>query len=169
MKATSDAAVVFINERFASPSGSARESVLPGTYRVFCRSQEASRVHHAVVTKARRRSSRSIPTRPARAQRARVDGLAFPTTEARDKQESMFAAYLASGISAKGVIVVGIENVRSKPSVVASPGAAERHRENPARERAARSDPSVDRPARSVGSPVATTCRRASSSTSQAI
>ena len=122
VKATSDTAVVFINERFAGPGGSARETLMPGTYRVFVQvGKQASRVHQAVVVKGDETLIEIDPDFDQHVHSApEWTGFSFPSTEARDKQESLFAAYFASGIAAKGVVVVGIETVRSKPTVFAS-------------------------------------------------
>lgn len=122
VKATNDTGVVFINERFASPSGNARETLIPGTYRVFVQvGKKASRLHTAVVTRGEETVVEIDPEFDQQVHSGpEWTGFAFPSTEDREARESRFAAYFASQLAAKGVVVIGIETVRGKPAVVAS-------------------------------------------------
>jgi hypothetical protein len=123
VKATNEAAVVFINERFVAAGGSARETVLAGTHRVFVQvGKQLSRVHLVTVT-ANNESpvtidvafDQQIHTSPT------WTGFSFPDVKTRDENESRFAAVFANALEAsKAVVVIGIDTVRSKPAVVVS-------------------------------------------------
>lgn len=119
VKATSETAVVFVNEQFTNTGGAARVEVLPGEYRVFVQvGKQLSRVHRVMVTANDEASVtidagfdavvHSSPT---------WSGFEFADDGSRDKLESVYAAAFANAINARGVVVIGIDTNRGRPVI----------------------------------------------------
>ena len=123
VKATDESAVVFVNERFQAAGGEARVEVLPGEYRVFVQvGRRLSRVHRVRVT-ANEEAAVTIDAEFDSYVHSspKWTGFRFPDAAARERFESVYAATFASAIAAKGgVVVLGIEQVRGRPAIVAS-------------------------------------------------
>jgi hypothetical protein len=123
VKASNEAAVVFINERFVAAGGSARETLLAGTYRVFVQvGKQISRVHLVTVT-ANNEAAVTIDVGFDQQVHSSPEwtGFLFPDVKTRDENESVFAAAFANSLeSSKAAVVIGIDTVRSKPAVVVS-------------------------------------------------
>ena len=123
VKVTNEGAVVFINERFQSAGGEAKADLLPGEYRVFVQvGRKLSRVHRVRVN-ANEEATVTID--------ADFDGFVhsspkwtgfqFADAATREKLESIYAAAFATSIDTKGgVVVLGIDQVRGRPAIVAS-------------------------------------------------
>lgn len=120
VKAT-DGAAVFVNERFIG-LGAVRADLMPGDYRVFVQvGKVTSRLYSAKVV-ANDEATVTIDaeldavthTSPA------WTGLQFEDVAAREKSESLYAAAFANAITARGVVVIGIDNVRGRPAIVGS-------------------------------------------------
>lgn len=123
VKATNDAAVVFVNERFVAAGGNAKETLVAGTYRVFVQvGKQISRVHVVTVTPNKEVEVAINPTFDQQVHTSPSwTGFSFPTALTRDLNESEFAAWFGVELqTSKGVIVVGIDTVRSKPAIVVS-------------------------------------------------
>lgn len=122
VKATNEAAVVFINERFQAAGGTARAEVLPGEYRVFVQvGKQLSRVHRVNVSAGEEATvmidadfDGVVHSSP------RWTGFVFPDGAAREQLESIYAAAFANAIEARGVVVIGFDTVRGRPAIVGS-------------------------------------------------
>ena len=122
VKATNDAAVVFINERFQNAGGSARAELLPGEYRVFVQvGKQLSRVHRVNVVANEEATVTIDADFDALVHSSpKWSGFLFADAGAREKLESTYAAAFANAINARGVVLVGIDNVRGRPAIVGS-------------------------------------------------
>jgi hypothetical protein len=122
VKATNEAAVVFINERFLNTGGAARADLLPGEYRVFVQvGKQLSRVHRVSVT-ANEEATITIDAEFDALVHSspKWTGFQFDGPAGREKLESIYSAAFANAINARGVVVVGIDTVRGKPAIVGS-------------------------------------------------
>lgn len=120
VKATNEAAVVFVNERFQNAGGMARADVLPGDYRVFVQvGKQLSRVHRVSVV-ANEETAVTIDAEFDMLVHSspKWTGFTFADAGARERLESVYAAAFANAINARGVVVVGIDIVRGKPAIV---------------------------------------------------
>lgn len=115
-------AVVFINERFSAVGSVTKADMLPGEYRVFALvGKQLSRVHQVIV-KANEEAKVAIDVAFDTALHTKPEwsGFAFPAAAAREQQESRYAAAFANAIEARGVVVIGIDQVRGRPAIVGS-------------------------------------------------
>lgn len=115
-------AAVFINERFQNDGGNARLDVMPGEYRVFVRvGNQLSRVHRVDVFAGGDETvtidtvfDMHVHSSP------KWTGFQFLDAASRERSESIYAAMFANAINARGLVVVGIDNVKGKPALVGS-------------------------------------------------
>ncbi len=122
VKATNEAAVVFINERFQNAGGVARADLLPGEYRVFVQvGKQLSRVHRVSVAANDEATITIDADFDALVHSSpKWTGFQFSDAASREKLESVYAAAFANAITARGIVVVGIDTVRGKPAIVGS-------------------------------------------------
>ena len=115
-------AAVFINERFQNDGGNARLDVLPGEYRVFVRvGNQLSRVHRVDVAAGGDETVTIDTELDTRVHSSpKWTGFQFAEPASREKNESLYAAMFANAINARGLVVIGIDNVKGKPAIVGS-------------------------------------------------
>ncbi len=116
-----DRTEVFVNER-AAPRGSTSLELAPGSYRIVARTAATwSRVHAVSIAPG---SDVSLAIDPAFEAAVRTDvandftALVFPTRDARRQLEARYAAQVGDALDAKAVVVVGLEDVGGRPSMV---------------------------------------------------
>ncbi len=122
VKVSNDGAVVFVNERFQAVGGAQKADLLPGEYRVFAQvGKQLSRVHRVEV-KANEEATVTIDADfdVAVHSSPKWSGFLFGDAASREKQESVYAAAFANAIDARGVVVIGIDQVRGRPAIVGS-------------------------------------------------
>ncbi len=123
VRSSVDTGVIYINERITQPGSVTQDDIPTGDYRVFVLlpGKQLSRVHRATV----RAKETTIITIDAAFDVAvqtspNWTGLAFATSEEREKNEIEFAAKFANSVDATAVAVVGIDTVRGRPSIIGS-------------------------------------------------
>ena len=118
----SDQAVVFLNERFEKVGRVSKGDLLPGEYRVYLQiGKQVSRVHHVMV-QADDETVLSIDLRHDTALRTSSAWIGFEFASAADREasEARFAVRAAKALGATAVVVVGVDYVRGRPSLVGS-------------------------------------------------
>ena len=116
--AGADTGDVFIDENYI---GTPVTDLPPGDYRVFAKSGSlVSRVHRVTIH-ANEKATLAIDIAfDAAVRTAPWTGLEFATAADREAHEGAYAQQFATSIGAGAIIVVGIDQVRGRPSVVAS-------------------------------------------------
>jgi hypothetical protein len=92
----------------------------PGEYRVFAQvGKQLSRVHRVQVN-ANEEATVTIDADfdVVVHSSPKWSGFLFPEAGTREKQESLYAAAFANALDARGVVVVGIDQVRGRPVIV---------------------------------------------------
>jgi hypothetical protein len=115
-------AVVFINERFLGVGSVAKADLMPGEYRVFALAgKQLSRVH-PVTIKANEEAKLAIDVAFDAALHTTPEwsGFTFSNVATREQQESRYAAAFANAMEARGVVVIGIDQVKGRPAMVGS-------------------------------------------------
>ena len=127
VKLSDDGGSVFVDERYI---GSAIPDLAPGEYRVFAKAgKQVSRVHRVVV-RANDKAAIAIDIGfDAAVRTSPWVGLGFATSAEREAHEGMYAASFAKVLGAGAVIVIGIEPVRGRASIVGSLVSLENGRE----------------------------------------
>lgn len=122
IKVSNDSAAVFINERFLNVGSSTKGDLLPGEYRVFAQLGKQPSRSHRVIVKANEEAAVTIDAGFDAAVHGspKWTGFLFREQAEREKLESTYAAAFANSIDARAVVVVGIDTVRGRPSVVGS-------------------------------------------------
>lgn len=120
VKVPTETAVVFIDEHFENVGSVSKADMLPGEYRVFLQiGKQTSRTHRVVIT-ADHEATLAVDT--AYDDALRTSGLGtgfeFADAAAREKNEPRFAARFANELGASSVIVVGLDTVRGRNSIV---------------------------------------------------
>jgi hypothetical protein len=123
IKATNQAAVVFINEQYQGTGNVTKTNVLPGEYRIFVGvGTVLSRVHRVNVVA----NADDLPLVIDADFDALVHsspewtGFLFPDQASREKHESVYAAAFANAINARGIVIVGFDTVRGKQAIFGS-------------------------------------------------
>lgn len=121
VKSSTDAGVIFINERYEQLGTVTKDNLPVGDYRVFVQlpGNRLSR-QHRVSVRAKETAVVTIDadldlvvqTSPT------WTGLAFTSAGDREKFEIDRAAQFASAVEATAVLVVGIDQIRGKPAIV---------------------------------------------------
>jgi hypothetical protein len=121
VKANNDAAVVFVNEKFAEVGGLQRGDLIPGVYRVYVQFAKRTSRAHLVEVKADAEASLTIDLDyDATVRTGGWTGFEFASAGQRDKHEARYAVRFARALGATGVVVVGIDQSRGRASVVGS-------------------------------------------------
>ena len=110
VKAPSDNAVVFINERYENMGTLTKGDLMPGEYRVFVQvGKQPSRAHRVTVrAKEEAKVDIDLPFDVALRTGPGWTGFVFANQSEREKSESRYALAFARSVSAKGLIVIGI-------------------------------------------------------------
>nr|HEX4318025.1 hypothetical protein [Kofleriaceae bacterium] len=118
VKLAGDVGDVFVDERYV---GTAIPELTPGEYRVFAKSgKSVSRVHLVTITAGARATLAIDVAFDAAIHTTSWTGLEFAAAADREAHEGEFAQQFATAYGAGAVIVIGIDQVRGRPSVVAS-------------------------------------------------
>lgn len=121
VKSSTDAGVIFINERYEQLGTVTKENLPAGDYRVFVQlpGNRLSR-QHRVTVRAKETAVVTIDTDLDLVVQTSPTwtGLAFASDGDRDKFEVDRASQFASVVEATAVLVVGIDQVRGKPAIV---------------------------------------------------
>ncbi len=140
-----DGGVVFVDEAYRG-SGTTTVEVPPGEYRVVViANDQPSRTHYVNVHSG---GEAAVVVDAAFDQSVRTTGwtgFQFATGAARDAHEAGYAAQLAHDIGAKSVALVGIDQVKGRPSIVGSLISLETGREIRRASIALEPDPSTER------------------------
>jgi hypothetical protein len=113
---------VFINERFSNVGSVMKPDLLPGEYRIVVQTGKRLSRTHVVTVSGQAETPVTIDTDFDRGivSSPRFCGMEFADAAQRERLESLWAAAFANAIDARGVIVVGIDNVKGRPAVVAT-------------------------------------------------
>lgn len=140
-----DGGVVFVDEAYRG-SGTTTVEVPPGEYRVVVvANDQPSRTHYVTVHAG---GEAAVVVDAAFDQTVRTSGwtgFQFATAAARDAHEAGYAAQLARDVGAKSVALVGIDQVKGRPSIVGSLISLETGREIRRASIAVEPDPSTER------------------------
>lgn len=120
VKVPTETAVVFIDERFENVGSVNKGDLLPGEYRVFLQvGKQSSRAHRALVA-ADLETPLAFDLGYDEVLRTSGLGVGFEFSDAvsREKNEARFAARFAGEIGATSVIVVGIDTVKGRSSLI---------------------------------------------------
>jgi hypothetical protein len=121
VKASNDAAVVFVNEKFGEVGGLQRGDLIPGVYRVYVQFAKRTSRAHLVEVKADAEASLTIDLDyDATVRTGGWTGFEFASASQRDKHEARYAVRFARALGATGAVVVGIDHSRGRASVVGS-------------------------------------------------
>lgn len=114
---------IYINERSEGVASARKSSTPPGEYRVLARSpdQGMSRVHRVIVPSGGQANVTIDALFDAVLHFAPDwNGLKFPTLADRTRLEGAYAMQIANAVDASAVVVLGIETVNGRPSIVGS-------------------------------------------------
>lgn len=115
---TSEAAVIYINERIEGPGPVTKENLLPGEYRVFARlGKQLSRTHRVTVTANETANVAIDLAFDAVVRTSPWTGLEYGS-DADRQAENAHVTRFASALGADAVAVVGIETHRGHPAIV---------------------------------------------------
>ncbi len=140
-----DNGVVFVDEAYRG-SGTTKVEVPPGEYRVVViANDQPSRTHYVTVHAGGEAAVVVDATFDQSVRTSGWTGFQFANAAARDAHEAGYAAQLAHDIGAKSVALVGIDNVKGRPSIVGSLISLETGREIRRASIALEPDPSTER------------------------
>jgi len=120
VRASTDSAVIYINEHIEAAGSSTKDDLVPGEYRVFAQlGKQLSRCHHVVV-KANETTVVTIDAGFDLAVQtsATWTGLSYTNASDRERTEATHAAAFGNALDAGAVAVIGIDHVRGKPAIV---------------------------------------------------
>jgi len=118
VKVVGETGVVFIDEAYRA-AGSTTAELIPGEYRVVVLVNKQPTRAHSVTVRANETATVEIdPAFDLAVRTTGYTGLAYANNADREANEAAHAARFARAVSASAVAVVGIDDVKGKPSVV---------------------------------------------------
>lgn len=116
-----DAAVVFLNERFENVGSVNKTDLIPGPYRAFVQvGKQTSREHTIELANEDERILAIDLAYDTALSTSPWMGFEFASARERETNENRYATRYASEAGADAVVVVGIDVVRGRPSLVGS-------------------------------------------------
>ena len=120
VRSPSDQSVIFVNEQFVNVGTTVtKPDLIPGEYRVFSQlGSNTSRMHRVVVTANEETTLEIDESFDSTVRTTGWAGFAFRTAAQREQSEAEYARRFAERLQSTSVVVVGIDAVRKRPSII---------------------------------------------------
>ncbi len=120
VRSPSDQSVIFVNEQFVNVGTTVtKPDLIPGEYRVFSQlGANTSRMHRVVVTANEETTLQIDESFDSALRTTGWAGFAFRTAAQREQSEAEYARRFAERLQSTSVVVVGIDAIRKRPSII---------------------------------------------------